>query len=40
MSEVKAGHKPLSGQWVLKVKSNVNDDITQFKVRWGVQKYL
>ncbi len=36
MSEVKAGHKPLSGKWVFKVKRDVNGDIAQFKVRWIV----
>lgn len=36
MSEVKAGHKPLSGKWVFKVKRDVNGDIARFKARWVV----
>ncbi len=33
MSEVKVGHKPLSGKWVFRVKCDVNGDIARFKVR-------
>ncbi len=40
MSEVKAGHKPLSGKWVFKVKRDVNGNIARFKARWVVQGYL
>lgn len=40
MSEVKTGHKPLSGKWVFKVKHNVNDNIARFKARWVVRGYL
>ena len=40
MSEVKAGHNPLGGKWVFKVKRDVNGDIAQFKSRWVVRGYL
>lgn len=40
MSKVVAGYKQLSGTCVLKVKSNINGNITWFKVRWRVWAYL
>ncbi len=40
MSEIKAGHKLLSGKWVFKIKRDVNGDIAWFKARWVVQGYL
>lgn len=39
-SDVKAGHKPLSGKLVFKVKRDVNGDIARFKERWIVRGYL
>ena len=39
-SDVKDGHKPLSGKWVYKIKRGVDGEITRLKVRWVVKGYL
>lgn len=35
-----SGHRPLGGNWVYKVKRDVNGDIARFKARWVVKEYL
>ncbi len=39
-SDIQPGHRPLGGNWVYKIKRDVDENIAQFKARWVVKAYL